>query len=129
MKMIISEKIKGVAKILKEDKDLPTPGLSDQEQRLLQKNGEGLMQKVKDNINNKNETFAGMSLEDKIKLMAFVVYQRQNPDKNTIPSDSILNDEDASKILKSTLYRENTKKLDEDLTKQLVKGFGLKIKD
>lgn len=123
MKTLISEKIKGLTKLLESDVPIITPGLSDQDQRMLVKKGKDLLQTVKDNLDKNQEPFDGMPMEDKIKLMAFTVYKRQNPE-----SGNITNDEDASKILKSTIYRKNEKKLDEDLSKQLVKGFGLKIK-
>lgn len=126
MKVLISEKVKGLSKLLESETAPPTPGLSDQEQRVLSKKGKELINRVKDNIERKLKPYEGMSLEDKIKLMSFVVYKRQNPEKG---SSEILNDEDASEILKSTLYRKDPKKLEEDLTKQLVKGFGLKIEE
>lgn len=123
MRVVISEKIKGVAKLLESD-EVITPGLSDQEQRLLSKNGKELLKKVTDNIERDIKPYTGLSLDDKIRLMAFVVYKRQNP----IKEGESLNDEDASQILKSEIYRKDLKKLDEDLTKQLVKGLGLKVK-
>lgn len=123
MRVVISEKVKGIAKLLESDEAI-TPGLSDQEQRLLPKKGKELLKKVTENIERNTKPYTGLSLEDKIRLMAFVVYKRQNPLKD----GETLNDEDASQILKSEIYRNDNKKLDEDLTKQLVKGLGLKIK-
>lgn len=126
MKLVISQKIKDIAKLLQSDENdsVMTPGLSDQEQRLLPKNGKKLLEQVKKNIERDIKPYFGLSIQDKIQLLAFVVYSRQNPDK----SSSSLNDEDASQILKSGIYVDDPKKLDTDLSKQLIKGFGLKIK-
>ncbi len=122
MRVFISEKVKGIPQLLESDETI-TPGLSDQEQRLLSKNGKNILKKVKGNIERDIKPYTGLSLDDKIRLMAFVVYKRQNP----LNGEKALNDEDASQILKSEIYRKDLKKLDEDLTKQLVKGLGLKI--
>jgi hypothetical protein len=125
MKLVISQRIKDIAKLLESDENdsVMTPGLSDQEQRLLPKNGKKLLEQVKKNIERDIKPYFGLSIQDKIQLLAFVVYSRQNPDK----SSSSLNDEDASQILKSGIYVDDPKKLDTDLSKQLIKGFGLKI--
>jgi hypothetical protein len=93
---------------------------------LLNKIAPSLVLKVKENVDNDKDPLKGLTYDDKIILLSFVVYKRQNI--ATTPKD-IPNEEDASIILNKGIYKgnKNKKNLDRDLMEQLAKaGFPLK---
>lgn len=100
-------------------------GLGDDDIKMLNKVAPKLLMRVLDNIKgDQNDPdrgpYKGLSREDKIHLLAFVVYQRQNI---TTGSQDRPNSEDAARVLHDDKFNSmNEKQLNEHLTEQLVKA-------
>jgi len=125
MKLSINNYIeKKAAILLLTDKN--SSYLKKEDINLLNKIAPSLVLKIKENVDNNKEPLKGLSYDDKIILLSFIIYKRQNiaTSPNNIP-----NEEDASIILNKGIYKgnKNKKKLDIDLMEQLAKaGFPLK---
>jgi hypothetical protein len=131
MKTIISDILKKIAKTLG---DIKPEVLTEEDVKNLNKKALDLLKKVKDSFDKKDENpLEELSYDDKVLLLAFVVYKRQNI--ATAPTGDP-NVEDAAKILHNKVYiitndEEKDKEVREDLEKDLVKQLskaGLNIK-
>ena len=91
------------------------PHMTDEEVETLQSTGPELVRKVR---KNPKSPFKGMSYEDKRTLLAYIVYLRQN--LTTKPTEDP-NDEDACKIIRHEVFKEDDKETKKDLTTQLAK--------
>lgn len=106
--------------------------LSKDDIELLNSKVPSLIKKVKENIEKKSKPFKNIKDDEKLQLLAFVVYKRQNlvSKPNMLP-----NQEDAARILHGTIYdldkegkekKKILKNLEDDLKAQLSKA-GLEI--
>ena len=108
--------------------------LTEEDVKNLNESSPALLKIVKDNIENKSkDPLKGLSNEDKVLLLSFVVYKRENIATESTEDPNI---EDSAKILHGKVYnltgdkkdlKEAEENLDKDLIKQLSKA-GLKIK-
>jgi RecG-like helicase len=131
MRISISKILKKIAKDLEETEP---EALTEEDVKRLNKEAFDLLKIVRDSSDKKEkDPLEKLSYDDKILLLAFVVYKRQNI--CTEPTEDP-NVEDAAKILHNKVYikSENEKSnkkvnedLEKDLTKQLAKA-GLNIK-
>lgn len=104
--------------------------LTEEDVKKLNKEALTLLKKVKDSSDKKEkDPLEKLSYDNKILLLAFVVYKRQNI--STEPTEDP-NVEDAAKILHNKVYiKSDDKKVNEDLEKDLIKQLakaGLNIK-
>ena len=106
--------------------------LKKDEIELLNKIAPTLILRVKENVEGKKDPLDDLSDDDKVILLAFVVYKRQNV---TTTNKDIPNEEDAATILRGNVYslkngkKIDKKRLDKDLLEQLAKaGMPLTIK-
>ena len=89
----------------------------------LNKIAPSLVLKVKENVEDGKDPLKGMSDDDKLILLSFVVYKRQNV--ATKPTE-IPNEEDAAAILRGKIHKKN-KDIEKDLLEQLAKA-GMPLK-
>jgi rRNA maturation endonuclease Nob1 len=106
--------------------------LTEEDIKNLNEKSSELIKKVRDNLETENP-IKNLSDEDKILLLSFVVYKRQNI---ATPPTEDPNVEDSAKILHGKVYKftgdkkedkEVKENIDKDLIKQLSKA-GLNIK-
>lgn len=106
--------------------------LSEDDVKNLNERSPALIKKIRDNIGSANP-LKDFSDEDKLLLLSFVVYKRQNI---TTPPTEDPNVEDSAKILHGKVYKltgdekedkEVKENLEKDLIKQLSKA-GLNVK-
>jgi hypothetical protein len=122
----LSNKIRRYAAIIER-----SIGLDDQDIRTLTHEAPEIYKKVKENVEKKRKPFEHLTNDDKRKLLAFVVYKRQNLAVG--PSDNP-NDEDAAEILHGDVYNDLSDKktleeLEKTLKKQLAKtGLDIEVK-
>lgn len=131
MKKSISSIIKKCAEDLSK---LPVEALTKEDVENLDTNSPILIKKIRDNVEKgTQDPLKGLSADDKVLLLSFVVYKRQNI--ATAPKEDP-NMEDSAKILHGKVYKLTGDKkqdkdilenIDKDLTKQLSKA-GLDIK-
>ena len=123
MKLLISKKLVKISKEIEK-----SFVLTEEDIKNMKENCYSLLKTLKKNIKqSKSKPFKSISKEDKILLLAFIVYVRQNIATGITENP---NSEDAACILHSDIYKGSNKddkeKLDDDLTKQLNKaGFSL----
>jgi hypothetical protein len=131
MRIILSSIIKKISEDLNK---LSLESLTEEDVKKLNENSPELIKKVKDHVdNNAKDPLKGLSYEDKILLLSFVVYKRENIATTPIEDPNI---EDTAKILHGKVYKltgdkkedkEIEKNLEKDLIKQLSKA-GLNVK-
>jgi hypothetical protein len=116
-------------KISKDLKSIEPEVLTKEDIKKLNKDAIDILKTVKDKADKKDKNpLKDLSYEDKLLLLAFVIYKRQNI---ATPPTEDPNVEDAAKVLHNKVYTKSESKksedsLDKDLTKQLGKA-GLKI--
>jgi len=121
----IGKKIRRYADIIEK-----SIGLDDLDMRTLNHDAPKIYQKVRENVESNKKPFEGLVEEDKRKLLAFVVYKRQNLAVG--PSDNP-NSEDAAEILHGDIYndlsnKKTLKELEKTLKKQLAKtGLNIEV--
>lgn len=121
----IGKKIRRYADIIEK-----SIGLDDLDMRTLNHDAPKIYQKVRENVESNKKPFEGLVDEDKRKLLAFVVYKRQN--LTVGPSDNP-NSEDAAEILHGDIYndlsnKKTLKELEKTLKKQLAKtGLNIEV--
>ena len=124
MKTLISNMLLKIANDLEK---IEPETLTKKDIKSLNKEALDLLKKIKDSSDNKDkDPFKGLSYEDKVLLLSFVVYKRQNI--ATEPTEDP-NVEDAAKILHNKVYiitddEEKNKEVKEDLEKDLIKQLG-----
>lgn len=131
MRAILSNIIRKISDDLNK---LSLENLTEEDVKKLNENSPELIKKVKNNIdNNTKDPLEGLSYEDKILLLSFVVYKRQNIATTSVEDPNI---EDTAKIMHGKVYKltgdkkedkETKENLSKDLVKQLSKA-GLNIK-
>lgn len=129
MKKSISSILKKYAEDLSK---MSVESLSEEDVKNLNERSPELVKKVRENSGTE-DPFKGFSDEDKLLLLSFVVYKRQNL---TMPPSEDPNVEDSAKILHGKVYkltgdekkdREAKENIEKDLIKQLSKA-GLNVK-
>lgn len=122
MSMDYFEIVKKVAKKIKEEYTL-----SSSEKKILTDKGSSLLRKVQANIDKGKKLFTELSIDDKIILLSYVVFLRQNLSSS---QGDKLNEEDAALIFHKKVYKdtEDEEKLNKNLKKQLAK-IGIVEKD
>jgi hypothetical protein len=131
MKTNISKILFRIAETL--EKAVPE-ALTEEDIKRLNEEALSLLKKVKESSDKKEkDPLKELSYEDRILLLAFVVYKRQNIATEPIEDPNV---EDAAKILHNKVYiksedkkkdKEVQENLEKDLTKQLAKA-GLDIR-
>lgn len=116
------EIIKKVAKKIEEEYSL-----SPSEKKILTDKGASLLRKVQKNIKKGENLLTGLSLDDKIVLLSYIVFLRQNLYSS---QGDKLNEEDAALIFHRKIYKdeEDEDRINKNLRKQLGK-IGIKEKD
>lgn len=131
MKKVLSHIIRKISEDLNR---LASESLSEEDLRKLNDDAPKLIKIIKDNIKNKSKNpLKDLSIQDKILLLSFVVYKRQNI--ATSPNEEP-NIEDSALILHNKVYKlsgdkKEDKKIKEDIEKDLTKQLskaGLDIK-
>lgn len=114
MKQLISNRIKKIAKEISE-----TFVLTEKDVKLLKSKSPKLLGIVNENIKkDPDNPLKDLSKDDKLTLMAFIVYVRQNI---ATEGGSNPNCEDSAQILHGKIFKSD-KELDEELIKQLSKA-------
>jgi len=120
----LSHKLIKIAKILEETKP---EILTEEDIKKLNKEAIDVLKKVKSKVDKKDkDPLKDISYEDKLLLLSFVIYKRQNI--STPPTEDP-NVEDAAKVLHGKLYtktdcKKEDKKIEENLNKDLAKQLG-----
>jgi hypothetical protein len=131
MKKPISYIIKKIAEDLNK---VSVESLTKEDVKRLNEDSPKLLKEIKDNIDKKSKNpLKNLSIEDKILLLSFVVYKRQNI--ATAPTENP-NIEDSAMILHGKVYKltgddKKDKSVKESIEKDLIKQLskaGLSIK-
>ena len=131
MKTTISYIIKKIAEDLNK---VSVESLTEEDVKKLNEDSPKLLKEIKDNIDKKSKNpLKNLAIEDKILLLSFVVYKRQNIATEPTEDPNI---EDSAKILHGKVYKlsgdgKKDKEIKEDIEKDLIKQLskaGLKIK-